>query len=153
MLEDPSLSRQWVARRLQRALSLEYWGGAARRGLARSRGSLGPLMAAHAASSASRANDLEAMIRKIGSTPYPSWGLGARLTPPVIGGFARLGAALAGRLARVLAEHTLSEYRTLEAFIEDAPGVAPEIGQRVAPMRTQAAAELTALREADAANG
>lgn len=148
MLEDPSLSRQWVARRLQRALSLEYWGGAARRGLARGGSPLAGLMAEHATHSAARAADLTILIQDIGSSPYPGWGIGARLTAPLTRGIALTSSGLARRLARMLAEHTLSEYRNLEAFVEDAPGVAPEMRERVGPMHEQAGNELTALRSA-----
>lgn len=147
MLEDPSLSRQWVARRLQRALSLEYWGGPARAGLARCKGPLAALMADHATHSLARRNALEALIRDIGSHPYSSWGIGARVTPSATGCVAMISRGLAARVASMLAEHTLSEYRTLEAFVEDAPGVTAEIRHRVGPMQRQVSGELAALRE------
>jgi len=104
-------------------------------------------MAEHAAHSAARRRELEALIRDIGSQPYPSWGIGARLTPPLTGCVAMVSLRVATRVATTLAEHTLSEYRTLEAFVEDAPGVATEIRRRVGPMQEQAVSELAALRQ------
>lgn len=146
MLEDPSLSRQWVARRLQRALTVERWGAPARAGLARRTGR--PILAAHAAAAERRATQLQALIREIGAVPYASRGIGAPLARAgavLLGGLNR---RLAAGMARRIAEHTLAEYRALAAFVEDAPGVPAELSARIAPLQQQALAELRELEGA-----
>jgi len=142
---EPSISRQWVARRLQRALTVERWGGPARTGLSHLRGEGGRLLLAHGRTAGKRAQTLELLIREVGAEPYFAFGIGApttRFTTALLG---RTSGYLAHRLATLIAEHTLSEYRALEAFVQDAPGVPADIFDRVTPMRAQSADELEAL--------
>lgn len=145
MLDDPSLSRQWVARRLQRALTVERWCGPARAGLARGRWR--QLLSAHASASRRRAAQLEELIRAVGSEPYGSWGVGAPLTRAAATLPALVSNRLSGRIARLIAEHTLSEYRALQALVEDAAGVPGGLVDRIRPLAVEAALELEMLPE------
>lgn len=146
MLDDPAHSRQWVARRLQRALTVERWGAPARAGLARA--DRGDVLAAQARAAEQRAAELQALIRDVGSVPYPSHGIGAPLARAATALLGALSRSLSARAARRIAEHTLAEYRALQAFVEGAPGVAPELSTRIAPLHRQAAAELQELEDA-----
>jgi hypothetical protein len=143
MLDDPAHSRQWVARRLQRALTVERWAAPARAGLARR--DQDRVLAAQARASQDRAVQLQALIRDVGSVPYPSHGVGAPLARAAARLLAALSRRLAARLARRIAEHTLAEYRALQAFVEDAPGVPEGLAARVAPLQQQALTELQQL--------
>ncbi len=150
MLDEPSLSRQWVARRLQRALSVERWCGPLREGFARSPSKTGEILRTHGASAADRALRLESLIREIGGEPYGSWGLGAktarfggRLVP-------MLSLGLTRRAARLVAEHTLAEYEALDAIVQDAPGIDGMLAEAIEPMGTQVASELEELGRGDA---
>lgn len=143
MLDDPSHSRQWVARRLQRALTVERWAAPARAGLAR-RDEAG-VLAAQAQASARRAVQLEALIRDLGSVPYRSHGVGAPFARAATALLGALSGRLAARVARRIAEHTLAEYRALQAFAEDAPGVPAGLTARIAPLQQEALVELREL--------
>lgn len=142
---EPSISRQWVARRLQRALTVERWGGPARTGLSRLRGVRGRLLLEHGKTAGKRAETLEFLIREVGAEPYSALGIGAPTTRFATALLGRTSGYLAHRLATLIAEHTLSEYRSLEAFVQDAPGVPADIFDRVTTMRAQSAHELEAL--------
>lgn len=145
MLDEPSLSRQWVARRLQRALSVERWCGSLREGFARNPAKTGKILLKHATSAKIRALRLESLIRETGSEPYGSWGLG--FTTARFGGWllARLNLGLMRRAAKLVAEHTLSEYETLEAFVQDAPGIDNALSEAIEPMHAQLGSELDEL--------
>jgi len=145
LFDEPSISRQWVARRLQRALTVERWGGPARDGLSRIGGDEGLILAEQGRSAHKRALTLEGLIREIGAEPYPSWGIGAPTTRLAGGLLGSTSRALSRRLAHLIAEHTLSEYHTLEALVQDAPGVPPGLVERVTPMREQSLREFEAL--------
>ena len=145
MLDEPSLSRQWVARRLQRALTVERWGGPARCGLARVGGETGQLLSGHGDSSRTRAAALEELIREVGSEPYPSWGIGAPTTKFAAAVLGSTSGYLSKRLAHIIAEYTLSEYRALGAFVEDALGVPADLGTHVAPLYEQSSREFESL--------
>ena len=80
IFEEPSLSRQWVVRRLQRALTVERWAGPARDGLAHGAETL----RGHGTTSAGRAEILESLIRDVGSEPYPSYGIAAPVTRSIL---------------------------------------------------------------------
>ena len=145
MLDEPSLSRQWVARRLQRALSVERWCGPLREGFARNPSDSGEILRAHGASAADRAHKLESLIREMGGEPYGSWGLGANTAR--FGG--RLVPLLSLRLTRhaamLIAEHTLSEYQALDAIVQGAAGIDNTLSEAIEPMGTQVASELEEL--------
>lgn len=145
IFDEPSISRQWVARRLQRALTVERWGGPARTGLSRLRGDRGRLLLEHGQAAGKRAQTLESLIREVGAEPYFALGIGAPTTRFAAALLGRTSGYLAHRLATLIAEHTLSEYRGLEAFVQDAPGVPADIFDRVISMRAQSAHELEAL--------
>ena len=149
MLDEPSLSRQWVARRLQRALSVERWCGPLRLGFARSAGHTGQVLDKHGTNAAQRAARLEALIRNVGSEPYSSRGIGARTAR--LGGrlLPLLSSRLTLRAAGLVAEHTLSEYEALEAFVRDAPGIDAELAETILPMHAQVASELAELSSAN----
>ncbi|MGD8328768.1 MAG: hypothetical protein PVJ49_04980 [Acidobacteriota bacterium] len=138
------MSRQWVARRLQRALTVERWSGPARAGLSRCGGHTGRLLATQADASRLRAKRLELLIDEIGAVPYPTWGVGAPLTRAATSVVGLLSVTLAGRLGRLLAEHTLSEYRALESFVQDAAGVPAELFEQIVPLQAESAHELAA---------
>lgn len=145
MLDDPSLSRQWVARRLQRALTVERWGAPARAGLAHIGGTPGHLLAEQADASRRRADHLETLIHEIGAEPYPSSGIGAPVARTVTRLLATVSARLGERLAHNLAEHTLSEYQSLEGFVQDAAGVPRDLHRRITPLHQEVAHELERL--------
>ena len=152
IFDEPSISRQWVARRLQRALSIERWGGAVRGGFGAIPGAPGVLLARHADQAAGRAAVIYEQIESIGATPYGHITLLASLTRGAAGLFARVGRPFARKLALMLAEHTLSEYENLGALAEGAPGVPPEIAVALAPLQALALEELRELEEAAAAH-
>lgn len=145
MLDEPSLSRQWVARRLQRALTVERWFGPARAGLARCGGHHGRLLAEQADCSRARAARIEQLIDGIGAVPYPSWGVGAPLTRATTSVLGLTSTALSRRLGRLIAEHTLSEYQSLEAFVQNAAGVPADLFEAILPLHRETAGELAAL--------
>ena len=147
MLDEPSLSRQWVTRRLQRALSVERWCWALRGGFARKPGRTGQILREHSDNSESRALRLESMIREAGSEPYGTSGLGfkaARLGGSVL---AHLSLRLMYQAAELIAEHTLSEYVSLMAFLEDATGFDRALPEAIKPMHLQALVELEELKK------
>ena len=149
MLDEPSLSRQWVARRLQRALSVERWCGPLREGFARCPTKTGEILRSHGARAADRALRLESLIREIGGEPYGSWGLGAK-TARLGGRFVPLlSLGLTRRAAKLVAEYTLSEYKALDAIVQDAPGVDRMLSEAIEPMGTEVASELEELGTLD----
>ena len=145
IFDEPSISRQWVARRLQRALTVERWGGPARTGLSRVAGKEGRLLVEQGKSAEERTRVLESLIRDVGAEPYSTLGIGAPTTRFITALLGRTSGYLTRRLANLIAEHTLSEYRSLEALVENAPGVPADLLDRVTPMRAQSAEELEAL--------
>ncbi len=149
IFDEPSISRQWVARRLQRALTVERWGSPARTGLSRLGGEAGQLLLEHGQTAGQRAQTLESLIRDIGAEPYFALGIGAPTTRFATALLGRTSSYLAHRLATLIAAHTQSEYRALEAFVQDAPGVSADIFDRVTPMRAQSVDEFEALTDAD----
>jgi len=149
MLDEPSLSRQWVARRLQRALSVERWGAPLRLGLARVGGDQGRTLSSHGETAARRARVLEELIRGVGAEPYGSWAIGARLTRATASLVGRASGAASRRIAMLMAEHTLSEYGTLEALVQEAPGVPRELPDAIRPMYEESAREFKELAGSD----
>ncbi len=145
IFDEPSISRQWVARRLQRALTVERWGGPARTGLSHLGGEAGRLLLEHGQAAGKRAQTLESLIRDVGAEPYYAVGIGAPTTRFATALLGRTNGYLAHRLATLIATHTQSEYCALEAFVQDAPGVSADIFDRVTPMRAQCVHELEAL--------
>jgi hypothetical protein len=141
IFEEPSLSRQWVVRRLQRALTVERWAGPARDGLAHGADRLRP----HGQTSADRAELLESLIREVGSEPYPSYGIAAPMTRFATGIVGRLCPPLARRAGCFLATYTMAEYRALTAFVEGAPGVPGDLMDRVTPLEAQTRGEFDDL--------
>ncbi len=148
MLEEPSISRQWVARRLQRALSIERWCGSLREGFARKPDRLGQILRTHSCNAESRALRLESVIRAAGSEPYGSWGLGFKAAARLGGSIlAHLSLRLMYKAAKLVAEHTLSEYVSLVAFLEDAPGIDKALPEAIEPMHVQTLFELDELNK------
>lgn len=147
MLDEPSLSRQWVARRLQRALSVERWGAPLRAGLARIGGEHGRTLSQHGKNAAQRARGLEALIRSIGSEPYGSWGVGAPLTRAAAALVAYTGTTVTRRVSLLMAEHTLSEYSALEALVQKAPGVPEDLFDALTPMHDESEREFRQLTD------
>jgi hypothetical protein len=87
------------------------------------------------------------MIREAGSEPYGTSGLGfkaARLGGSIL---AHLSLRLMYQAAELVAEHTLSEYVTLAAFLQDAPGIDKALAEAIEPMHLQALAELEGLKK------
>ncbi len=146
MLDDPALSRQWVARRLQRALSVERWGTPLRVGLAGGKDGPHRILALHAAAAEARAQRLVELIRLLGSEPYSVLGVSPPLTRTAGRTLAALSRRLADRAAEWLAEHTLGEYDALEAFMEDALGIPAEISYAIAPLHQQVLEEVRSLQ-------
>jgi hypothetical protein len=148
MLDEPTLSRQWVARRLQRALSVERWGAPLRSGLSRVGGAPGDTLRGHGETAANRARILEDLIREIGSEPYGSWGIGAKVTRAAASLVGHSSSAATRRIALLMAEHTMSEYRALEAVVQESPGVSFDLLTTVTPLRDESAREFAELADA-----
>ncbi len=146
MLDDPALSRQWVARRLQRALSVELWGAPLRVGLAGGKDGPHRILAVHAAAAEARAQRLVEPIRLLGSEPYSALGVSPPLTRAAGRALAAVSRGMADRTAEWLAEHTLSEYEALNAFVEDAPGIPAEIAYAIVPLQQQVLEEARSLQ-------
>ena len=138
LFDEPSISRQWVLRRLQQALTTDLAAGAFQRGLSRScrradRGLLSQL----AEAAETRADAVREMITDEGGIPYQSIGLARACS--------RLGGTILGPLAiawrpglRLLAEHTLQEYDALAAQVSTAPGISDELAPRARPLLASA---------------
>ena len=135
LLKHPNHSRQWVLRRLQRALTLDLAAAAFEHGIARAtRTARRSTIAGVAAGTAERASVVSSLIGELGSAPYSSIGL-AR-------GCAQTGGVLLGwigpwawrpALTR-LAEHTLSEYDVLVALVDGAAGIDVDLVPRLKPL-------------------
>ena len=146
MLDDPTLSRQWVARRLQRALSVERWGAPLRAGLAGGKDGPHRILVIHAAAAEERAQRLVELIQLLGSEPYSALGVSPPFTRAAGRSLAAVSRSLADRAAEWLAEHTLGEYEALNAVVEDAPGIPDEISYAIAPLRQKALEEARSLQ-------
>lgn len=127
MLDDPGHLRQWLARRLQRALSLERWGEGLRRGLARLEPPLGPALLDGAEASRRRRESLQELLRQLDVPPYTSLGLASPIGRVAGSLLARLSSRGARAAGGRLVEHTLSEYTALAALVEDSGGL-PQVG-------------------------
>ena len=90
---------------------------------------------------------LEELIRDVGAEPYGSWGIGAPLTRTAAALVGHGSTAASRRIAMLMAEHTLSEYRTLEALVQEAPGVPAELLDAVVPMCDELAREFQELAD------
>ena len=135
MLDDPGLSRQWILRRLQRALTLDRAGAALHRGIASTgRGPVAVAVARRAVHAEGRADALTEAIGRIGAVPYSSVGLARAVCR--LGGAALglLGARVWSPVVRRLGDHTLAEYESLAAFVNDAPGVPADLSTTVRPL-------------------
>lgn len=138
LFDDPGHSRQWVLRRLQRALTLDLAAAALMRGISATARADAKTARLAALAAQSRADGVRGIITGLGSVPYSSVGL------------ARAAASTGGRLlgllgswswrypTRRLAEHTYSEYDLLRAFIEGSTGVDQELAAEVAPLLASA---------------
>ena len=144
MLDEPQLSRQWVVRRMQRALTIDRTAAALLRGLAHGGGARRPALARAAEEAAGRAERLLELIRAIGSVPYPSWGV-ASTAARWAGRFAaRLPWSWQRYALRRLAAFTLAEYDALRAFVRTAVGI-PDSVRPAAPELFDSASQEYAL--------
>ncbi len=150
MLDEPTLSRQWVARRLQRALSVERWGAPLRQGLSYAGGSRGSTLGDHGERASRRADVLEALIREVGAEPYGSLGIAPRLTRAAAAIVGRTSSAATRKIALLMAEHTMSEYRALTALVQDAPGIGFDLLEAVRPMSEETAREFAEISDPQA---
>lgn len=138
ILQHPDISRQWVLRRLQKALTIDLALASFQEGVARAAGRAeGAPIAEMARDTAARSAVLDSLIRELGSEPYSSVGL-AR-------GASRLGGRLLGVLRTPtrsallrLTEEIMSEYDVLVAFVDGAPGVEPGLERRLRPLADSA---------------
>ncbi len=138
LFDEPGLSRQWVLRRLQRALTLDLAAAALQRGIAATTRRDATVASQLAQAAQERADTVRQLVESLGSAPYSSLGL------------ARAAAATGGRLMGLLgswswrraverlAEHTLSEYDLLRVLVDGAPGVDPGLVDRVPPLLASA---------------
>ena len=148
MLEDPGLSRQWVLRRMQRALTLDRVGSAWRAGLAGSEPDhAGAVMQEAAAGATARADTMEALIRSVGGAAYSSIGLSPLLARWLGAGLRWLGSWAWLTLACRLARHMLSEYTNLVALIHGAAAAPPGSTKRLEPILVLLDRELKAVEQ------
>ncbi len=137
--DHPDLSRQWVLRRLQRALTADLAAAALLSGLAASvQTRHRALLTDLANGTAARAEELRRLIVELGSAPYSSIGLGRKLS--TTGGYVLgwAGTALWRPCIRRLATHMLSEYDLLIGLAEGAGGVDPLLVERLRPLLASA---------------
>ena len=92
-----------------------------------------------------RAQRLVELIRLLGSEPYSSVGASEPVTRASGRVLATISRRLADQAAAWLAEHTLSEYEALEAFVDDAPGIPSEIVYGIAPLYQEVVEEARSL--------
>lgn len=131
MLDDPGHLRQWLARRLQRALTLERWGEGLRRGLGRQGPPWEAVLREGAVASARRRRRLHRLLRQLDVPPYGSLGLASPLGR-LLGSLLALISSRGARAATArLLEHTLAEYTTLTALVKDSPGLAEVVTEDV----------------------
>jgi hypothetical protein len=134
LFDEPSISRQWVLRRLQQVLTTDLAAGAFARGLGRfCAAAERPLATELAVGAETRAATVRELILDEGGTPYQSIGLARACS--------RLGGTVAGPLAlvwrpglRLLATHTLQEYETLVAHLRTAPGISAGLAAKAEPL-------------------
>ncbi len=144
--DHPDLSRQWVLRRLQRALTTDLAAAALLSGLSSSaRRPHRATLAELGSGTAARAETLRALIRELGSAPYSSMGLARGLC--TAGGYALgwAGVALWRSCVRRLAAHTLSEYDLLIGLVDGAGGVDPRLVERLRPLLVSARSQHQSL--------
>jgi hypothetical protein len=154
MLDEPSLSRQWIVRRLQRALSMDLrhaslWGGMS----GRIRGPWDSVIRASGESAATRAATLAAAIEELGSVPYPTVGITGSLCSAagwLLGTTSHRAALYTSRRA---ASQALAEYGALVALVDGAVGVPESFIETVSPLLATAIADAARLRQADANEG
>lgn len=146
LLEDPDLSRQWVLRRLQRALTLDLAATALESGIAVTARDPDRETARLLAGDARRRSEvIRTLIETLGSVPYSSIGLaraGARVGGTLLG---LLGGWAWRMPLRKLATHTLSEYDALLAFVDGAEGIELDLTAQVGPLLESAQRDLKAL--------
>ncbi len=134
LFDEPSISRQWVLRRLQKALTTDLAAGAFQRGLGRSCPRADrELLATLAEGAETRATAVREMIVGEGGAPYQSIGLARACS--------HAGGTLLGPLTfawrpgmRLLAEHMLQEYDALVAQVRTAPGVSDALTPSAEPL-------------------
>ena len=146
--DHPDLSRQWVLRRLQRALTIDLAAAALLSGLATSvQKCHQPLLSSLANSSAARAETLRSLILELDSAPYSSIGLGRKVS--TVGGFALgwTGAAIWRPCVRRLTEHMLSEFDLLISLADGAGGIDSHLVDRLRPLLVSAQDQNTALEQ------
>lgn len=134
LFDEPSISRQWVLRRLQKALTTDLAAGAFHAGLSRSCPRADRQLLEELAQAAdARASTVREMITHEGGTPYQSVGLAQACSR--VGGFLLGPLPFAWRPGlRLLAEHTLQEYNALVAQVRTAPGISDELAPRAEPL-------------------
>ena len=148
MLDEPSLSRQWVVRRLQRALSMEnrhapLWRGMARRIDA----PWDSVVGSSAVASRERARAIAEIIERLGSSPYPTFGFAQPLCSAagsLLGVLSRRAALFTSRRA---ASHALAEYVGLAALVDGAEGVPEDLLDAVTPLLATAASEAAVFQD------
>jgi len=134
IFDEPSISRQWVLRRLQQVLTTDLAAAAFERGLGRSCSRPNSdLLVELAAAAAHRAEIVRALILGEGGTPYQS--IGFARAASYFGGLVLGPFSLVWRPGvRMLAEHTMQEYDTLVAHLRTAPGVSPDLAPQAEPL-------------------
>lgn len=149
MLEDPGISRQWVLRRLQKALSADLAVAALLAGMERTAGGRWRETVAFAGErAADRARVARELIVHEGGAPYSSVGL-ARGASRVGGWLLGLLGPRIGRLVLVpVAEQSYAELDGLVAFARTASGVSGEVAARLEPEVQHCREVLDALRAA-----
>jgi hypothetical protein len=146
LFDHPDLSRQWILRRLQRALTADLAATALLSGLAASVAKRDrPFLANLASGAAERAERVRDLIIELGSSPYSSIGLARRVS--TAGGFVLgwTGSALWRPCIRRLAMHMLSEYDLLIGLVAGAGGVDPGLAEQLRPLLASARSQHESL--------
>ncbi len=154
MLDEPSLSRQWIVRRLQRALSMEYRHAPLWEGMAARIGAPWDSVARQSAGSArERARAIAEIIDGLGSSPYPTFGFAQPLCSAaglLLGLVSRRAALSTSRRA---SSHALAEYVGLAALADGAEGVPEDLFDAVTPLLAAATSGAAMFQESATGGG
>ncbi len=154
MLDEPSLSRQWIVRRLQRALSMENRHAPLNQGMARRIGAPWDSVVSESSSSArERARTIAEIIEELGISPYPTLAFARPLCSTAGWLLGSVGPRVALFASRRASSHALAEYVALAALVDGAEGVPEKLIDSVTPLLVTATSEASVFQEIASGGG